>query len=171
MIAAPQDSIAGAVFRAPPAAPAGGARRSRRGRGCDLAGLILIAGLAAAAPARGRASAGASDDTDTPVAVPSGQPVVLHETLADDGSGALWLRLRFVAPRLAATTQAASAADIDHLCAAVALPYLAETGMAAERVVISLSEQAVPFGEAAPGITQYFEAYRVENDRCIWEGF
>jgi hypothetical protein len=169
MIAAPQDSIAGAAFRAPPAAPAGGARRSRRGRGCDLAGLILIAGLAAAAPATARASAGPSDDT--PVAVPSGQPVVLHETLADDGSGALWLRLRFVAPRLGATTQAASAADIDHLCAAVALPYLAETGIAAERVVISLSEQAVPFGEAAPGITQYFEAYRVENDRCIWEGF
>jgi hypothetical protein len=29
----------------------------------------------------------------------------------------------------------------------------------------------VPFGEPAPDATQFFEAYRVEGDTCIWEAF
>ena len=161
MIAAPQDSIAGAVFRAPPAAPAGGARRSRRGRGCELAVLTLIGGMIAAAPLAAQ----------QPVPVPSGQQVVLQEVLSDDTPGALWLRFRFVAPQLGAVGQEASAADMDHLCSAVALPYLAEAGIEAERLVISLSEKPLPFGEAAPGVPQYFEIYRSGDSGCIWEGF
>ena len=34
-----------------------------------------------------------------------------------------------------------------------------------------LLSRAVPFGEAAPDATQFFEAYRVEGDACIWEAF
>lgn len=108
---------------------------------------------------------------EAPVQVPSGQPVVLQEVLSDDTPGALWLRVRFVAPQIAGVGQEASAADMDHLCATVALPYLAEAGPAPDRVVISLAEKPVPFGEAAPGVTQYFEIYRPEKGRCIWEGF
>nr|WP_280960215.1 DUF6497 family protein [Antarcticimicrobium luteum] len=113
-----------------------------------------------------------SAQSPEPVPVPSGQKVILHEVLQDDAPGAPWLRVRFVAPQIDTVAgPAQSAADMDYLCAAVALPYLAETGIRAERVVISLSDRAVPFGESAPDVTQYFEAYRVENDRCIWEGF
>jgi len=39
------------------------------------------------------------------------------------------------------------------------------------QVVISFSAAEVPFGEAAPEVTQFFEAYRVEDGTCIWEAF
>ncbi len=145
------------MFRAPPAAPAGGACRSRWGRGC---GLALALGVAVTAAPLGAQEA---------VTVPSGQPVRLHEVLMDDAPGALWVRFRFVAPRIGAAGD--SVADMDHLCAQVALPYLAEHRIDAVRVVISLSDRELPFGEPAPDATQYFEVYRPENGRCIWEGF
>jgi len=34
-----------------------------------------------------------------------------------------------------------------------------------------LSDRAVPFGESAPDVTQFFESYRIENDVCVWEMF
>ena len=142
------------------AAPAGGARPARRGRGCGAV-LVLLAGLSAV-PAAAQAR----------LDVPSGQEVRLHEILLDNTPGALWARFRFVAPEIgAAVGHEASAADMDHLCAEVALPYLSEHDVAAARVVISLSERSVPFGRSAPDVTQYFETYRPENGRCIWEGF
>lgn len=105
------------------------------------------------------------------VQVPSGQPVELQEVREDETAGALWLRFRFVAPHIGDLDPTAETADMDHLCDTVALPYLAETGIEAERLVISMAERAVPFGEATPDTTQYFEIYRAENGACIWEGF
>lgn len=106
------------------------------------------------------------------IAVPSGQEVILHEVLIDDAPGARWVRFRFVAPRAGeAALREAAGADMDHLCADVALPYLSEQGIEAARVVISLSERAVPFGEAAPDVPQFFELYRPEGGACIWDGF
>jgi hypothetical protein len=29
----------------------------------------------------------------------------------------------------------------------------------------------VPFGEATPDVTQFFEAYTIKNNACIWEAF
>ena len=48
---------------------------------------------------------------------------------------------------------------------------LAEFGPAPEQIVISLSDRAVPFGESAPDVVQFFESYRIENDICVWEMF
>ncbi|MDX2483138.1 MAG: DUF6497 family protein [Pseudodonghicola sp.] len=180
MIAGIQNKFAVAVFRVPPAAPAGGAYRSRWRRGCALftvpLTVPLVAVVLADLPLSGWAATPIMAQEMIPmqemIPVPSGQPVRLHEVLLDDTPGALWSRFRFIAPQIgSATALDDSAADMDHLCATVALPYLAEQGLSAARVVISLSDRVVPFGETAPDATQYFEAYRPEGDRCIWEGF
>ncbi|WP_264210240.1 DUF6497 family protein [Leisingera thetidis] len=112
------------------------------------------------------------------VAVPSGQVVTLDEVRLESAPGQpgqTWARFRFLAPQIArdsgSVTHEAAASDMDHLCGALALPYLAERGMAAARVVISLSDRAVPFGVQDPAATQFFEAYRPEGPACIWEAF
>jgi uncharacterized protein DUF6497 len=107
--------------------------------------------------------------------VPSGQPVTLGEVLVDDSPGALWVRFRFVAPQIGndagQVNYETSSGDIDYLCEALVLPYLAQYDLTPTRVVISLSDRSVPFGTADPDATQFFEAYRPENAACIWEAF
>ncbi len=156
--------------------PRAGAARS----GAWVLSLLLAAPLPAVA-AQNAAAAPAEATGETPqqstadsaaISVPSGQPVTLSEVLLDETPGALWARFRFVAPQLAALEDpAASGADIDHLCATLAVPYLSHYGIAPERVVISLSERALAFGTSAPGMTQYFETYRIDGSDCVWEGF
>ncbi|MCV6585188.1 MAG: DUF6497 family protein [Marinibacterium sp.] len=109
--------------------------------------------------------------------VPSGQSVDLHEVLLDDTPGALWVRFRFVAPQISATTGAVSAdvaaADMDYLCTAVALPYIASYDLAPQRIVVSLSDRALAFGMSDPDATQYFELYSADASDpsgCVWEG-
>ena len=148
---------------AAPAAPAGGARRHRRGRGCgQVLGAALFATTATAAE-------------PVTVEVPSGQPLTLAEILTDRNPGELWLRFRFVAPGISrdggAVAADAAASDMDWLCENLALPYLGQHDLAPARIVISFSDRAVPFGQPAPDATQFFEAYRLENGRCIWEEF
>ena len=90
--------------------------------------------------------------------MPSGQPVTLAEVLLDEApgqSGETWARFRFLAPQIAresgTVSYEAAAPDMDHLCGTIALPYLAEHGLSAARVVISLSDRMVPFGAQDPG--------------------
>lgn len=105
--------------------------------------------------------------------VPSGQPITLHEVLVDDVNGESWLRFRFIAPRIARAvgeiTFAEAGADMEHLCGAVAVPYLAEYALESDLVVISLADQETEFGETNPEATQFFEAFRIKDDACIWE--
>ena len=39
-----------------------------------------------------------------------------------------------------------------------------------EQIVISLMDRLVDFGATNPDATQFFEAYRIEDGTCIWEG-
>lgn len=107
--------------------------------------------------------------------VPSGQDVFLNEVLIDDTPGEIWVRFRFLAPRIGSDAGTigydVSAIDMDHLCETLALPYLDQHGLEVSRVVISLSDRIVTFGSSDPDATQFFEAYRRESARCIWEGF
>lgn len=138
-------------------------------------GLALCAALvlgAAVGPARAAQSVG------VPVDVPSGQPVSLVEVLLDDAPGALWARFRFLAPRIGppegegdAVPYELAGPDMDHLCAAVALPYLAHHGIEPVRIVISLADRPIEFGASDPDATQFFETYRPENGACIWEEY
>ena len=52
-----------------------------------------------------------------------------------------------------------------------ALPRIDPHGPQPAQVIISLSDRPVPFGEVEPDVTQFFEAYRIENGACIWEMF
>ena len=111
---------------------------------------------------------------DDPIAVPSGQSVTLQDVVQDaPGTAGLTLRFRFLAPDIAGggVDVDLAMADMAFLCETYALPRIANTGPAPAQIVISLSDVAVPFGEAAPDATQYFEAYRIENGTCIWEAF
>ncbi|WP_249139062.1 DUF6497 family protein [Actibacterium sp. MT2.3-13A] len=132
---------------------------------------ILLALLAAPLPA-----AASAQPSEAPIAVPSGQPVSLIETIIGaPGPEGLTARFRFLAPEIARETGrisfAEAAPDMLHLCESYALPRLAEPGPQVSQIIISLSDRVVPFGQAAPEATQFFEAYRPEGGHCIWEGF
>lgn len=62
-------------------------------------------------------------------------------------------------------------ADLTALCESFALPRIPATGPMPQQIVISLADRPVPFGQADPEATQFFEAFRPENGRCVWEGF
>lgn len=109
------------------------------------------------------------------VSVPSGQAVTFLEAILNEpGPDGMTARFRFVASGIAAgggVDFETAVADMEFLCQSYALPRIAGTGPTPAQVVISLSERAVPFGEAAPEVTQFFEAYRIEDGTCIWDVF
>lgn len=159
MIRAKRHRTAGATCVAQ-AAPAGGARRWW-GRGC---GYVLGALVSIAAAAEAQAL----------LPVPSGQPVRLSDVLLDNNPGELWVRFRFIAPKIGPAAgqigHDVASIDMEHLCQTLAVPYVSEHRLEPARVVISLSDREIDFGQADPDATQFFEAYRLENTRCIWEG-
>ncbi len=106
--------------------------------------------------------------------VPSGQPVELQEVLVDDLGAEIWLRFRFVAPQIArvggTVTSGDAAPDMAYLCEAVAVPYIAEYSLTGQVIVVSLADRATEFGAMDPDATQFFEAFRLSDGICIWEG-
>ena len=110
------------------------------------------------------------------VAVPSGQSVTLQEVPWNvPGPDGLTARFRFVAPAIAKSGGTVdfetASADMVHLCQNFALPRISDIGPQPSQIVISLSDRPVPFGEAAPDATQFFEAYTIRDNACIWEAF
>jgi len=110
------------------------------------------------------------------VAVPSGQAVTFLDVILNaPGPNGMATRFRFVAPAIARVGGSvdfdAAAEDMAHLCQNFVLPKLAELGPTPAQVIVSLSDSDVPFGEAAPEATQFFEAYTIEGNTCIWEAF
>lgn len=149
------------AHRAVPPTPEGGDCRWRvRGRALILAGLVtnLISPALA----------------NNLLPVPSGQPVELINVLLDNNPGELWVRFRFVAPKIGSTagriTYDIAVIDMEHLCQTLAVPYVAQHALEPARVVISFSDRLVEFGTSEPDATQFFEAYRLEQSKCIWEG-
>jgi len=107
--------------------------------------------------------------------VPSGQPLELQEVLVDAQDARTWLRFRFVAPQIGRGDGRLSYADTSpdflHLCDTLALPYMAEYQLTGDAIVISLADRATEFGVPDPDATQFFEAFRIEGDTCIWEDY
>ena len=111
-----------------------------------------------------------------PVTVPSGQPVEFVDLVKEaNGTPDSIFRYRFVAPQIARDGGTigidAALEDIDALCKSFVLPQLEADAEMPERVVISLSDRPVEFGVPTPAATQFFEAFRIENGACVWEGF
>lgn len=114
--------------------------------------------------------------SDEVIAVPSGQVVTLQDVIWNaPGPDGLVARFRFVAPAIArdggTVNFEVASADMAALCQTYALARLSEFGPAPVQVIISLADQPLPFGEAAPEATQFFEAYSLDGNTCIWEAF
>lgn len=110
---------------------------------------------------------------DMAVPVPSGQHVTLLEVIwGEPGPEGLTARFRFLAPGIAGDIPfEAAVEDMMALCQHYALPRLSSIGPVPMQVIVSLSDRPVPFGEADPEATQFFEAYSIADGRCIWEAF
>lgn len=113
---------------------------------------------------------------DEVIEVPSGQKVTLLEVISNvPGPDGLTARFRFLAPSIAREGGAVDAEtaliDMDHLCQAFALPRISSMGPMPAQIIISLSDQDVPFGETRPDATQFFNAYSIEDGTCVWEMF
>ena len=106
--------------------------------------------------------------------VPSGQPVTLQEVLVDSVGTQTWLRFRFVTPEIAreggTVDYEAAAGDMTHLCDTFAIAYAEDYALEGDIFVISMADRETEFGQADPDATQFFEAYRVQDGVCIWEG-
>jgi hypothetical protein len=107
--------------------------------------------------------------------VPSGQEVRLLDVIHNEpGTEGLTVRYRFLAPAIApgrGIDFETAAADMAHLCQTYALPRVLSGGPRPVQIVISLSDMPVDFGAAAPEVTQFFEAYSLDDETCIWEPF
>ena len=105
--------------------------------------------------------------------VPSGQMVELFEVLIDAVGSESWVRFRFLAPAIGKTDGDLPfeqvEQDFEHLCTAVALPYIADYGLAADVIAIALLDRAVDFGTPDPDATQYIETFRFDGASCIAE--
>lgn len=114
----------------------------------------------------------ATTDKAAAFTVPSGQTVTLQEIFWEEGEG-LVLRARFLTPQIARSGGTvdynAAAKDMLHLCDSFLRPQVEAGTDKPDQIIISFSDLDVPFGEADPDATQFFEAYRIENGACIWE--
>ncbi len=138
-----------------------------------VAGTCCLAALAVWALMR---PAPEVDNGTGTLPVPSGQVVTHLDTVqAVPGTEGLTIRFRFVAPAIAReggdVSAEAAQEDMTWLCQNYALPRLPVTGPVPAQIVISLSDRPVEFGAPAPEATQFFEAFRVEDDTCYWEPF
>lgn len=130
-----------------------------RGISRALMGLVL-----AAAPAM------AEEALD----VPSGQSVEPVDMIWNEPGDGLVYRFRFLAPAIGSDLGPdfdAVMDDMAHLCTTYAIPRLADIGPQPSQIIISLSNEPIEFGVMDPTVIQYFEAYVIENDVCIWEMF
>lgn len=106
-----------------------------------------------------------------PLEVPSRQLVTLQEAFYEtQQDGAVWLRLRFLAPRIGPGPGQYGFDvvewDMAHLCETLGLPLAAEGG--AEAIVVSFANAPIEFGEANPDVAQFFELYLPREGECIW---
>ncbi len=106
------------------------------------------------------------------ITVPSGLSMTLQEVRLEQEPAAM-ARFRFVVPAIKGgmVPFADVVGDIEFLCSDVVVPALAANDWTTGSVVISLAEVAVPFGEPAPEITQYFQPYSIQDSTCLWEPF
>ena len=144
--------------------------RSRQIRTLLIGAVVLAVLLAAYVMRPAPAVQGAA------ISVPSGQPIGFKELISNErGPSGLTFRYRFIAPEIARDNGTIgfeeAAEDMQHLCETYALPRVASAGPLPSQIVISLADRDVEFGATDPEATQYFEAYSIDGETCIWEGF
>ena len=127
---------------------------------------VLLGALALVAACEEEKPAGES------VEVPSGRKLSLIDIVTNaPGPAGATARFRFLAPGLASDEAEAAAADMQAVCDSFAVKRIDGMVPAPQQIVISFADAAVPFGEAAPDVIQFFESFRPENGACVWEVF
>ena len=135
-------------------------RRTSISTALSLLALTALAGCQEEAPA-GEA-----------VSVPSGRKLSLIDVITDvRGPAGATARFRFLAPGLVPADAETAADDMQALCDGFAIKRIEGMVPAPQQIVISFASEAVPFGQAAPDVVQFFESYRPENGACVWEVF
>lgn len=111
------------------------------------------------------------------VTTPSGVQATLIETIYEPvgvvAASAKIMRLRFVAPAIVDQTRydiGVLDKDFEWLCSTSGLPLAAKAAPQVEQIIVSIASEATDFGETAPNVVQYFDAFHVEDQTCIWEG-
>jgi hypothetical protein len=126
----------------------------------------LIGAMALVAACQEEAPAGEA------VSVPSGRALSLIDIVTNArGPEGATARFRFLAPGLVPEEAESAALDMQALCDSFAVERIEGMVPAPQQIVISFASEAVPFGEAAPDVVQFFESYRPENGACVWEVF
>ncbi|SLN51460.1 hypothetical protein ROA7450_02577 [Roseovarius albus] len=108
------------------------------------------------------------------VTLPSGIEVYLQEMLWDRPGEGLAYRFRFVSPEFVDDGAALEniQADLEYLCERFALPRVSnDVGPTPSQIIVSLADRPSEFGVFDENVAQVFEAYRVENNSCVWEAF
>ncbi|WP_227445345.1 DUF6497 family protein [Cognatishimia sp. F0-27] len=116
------------------------------------------------------AGAAGADDR---FAVPSGVMLAFHDIVSAPDDGLATVRFRFLAPDIAGIDPDPEVivADMEYLCAKFAKSFVTDAGGPPQEVVITLMSEPTEFGVANPGVTQFFERFRLEDNVCIWEAF
>lgn len=111
----------------------------------------------------------AAADEAPKIPVPSGAETRFHDVIVEDETA----RFRFLVAGLGSDglTFSDMAPDFPHLCNDYAVPALAANDLRVAQVVISIADRPVPFGEADPEATQFFEGFTVSDGLCMWEQF
>jgi len=106
------------------------------------------------------------------VEVPSGRTLSLIDVITNaPGPAGAAARFRFLVPDLTSEDVEAAAADMQAVCDSFALPRTDGMVPAPQQIIVTFMSDAVPFGEAAPDVVQFFESFRIENGACVWEVF
>jgi Family of unknown function (DUF6497) len=153
--------------------PAGIASRLMR-----LSGLAMTAGLVGGILSVQAQDGGVTiipaEDT-SPVDVPSGQPLTLIEVIWNvPGPAGTAVRFHFLAPEITPGGSIGfdvASTDMAALCDTYAVPRVVEAGATPDQIIIAMSDRVVPFGQTDADATQFFEAYSLQGDTCIWEMF
>lgn len=109
------------------------------------------------------------------IEVPSGQPVTFQDVIWEEEGGENTYRFRYIAPEISRDGGSVdfdkAESDLRYLCEQSALPALKRQDRPVARIVITLSDRPVAFGETDPRATQFFDSYSPQGNNCIWEGY
>jgi hypothetical protein len=104
--------------------------------------------------------------------VQAGLDIELFDVIVEEEPTAL-ARFRFLVPDIAGGAVSFTVA-FDYMvamCEGVALPLVQAKEQKVDEIVISFSAEVVPFGQAVPEVTQYFQPFSIDDDQCEWEEF
>lgn len=106
--------------------------------------------------------------------LPSGLAVELAGTVSEvQPHGETWLILQVLAPSLdgVRVTAPEMAEDTDVICDTWGLAAAGEADQTPDQIVVQVMSERVDRGQPAPGVTQVFAGYRIQDGSCIWEDF